>query len=89
MNKIKLAFIAIAILAAFGGAFATRPCFECSYSQQYVWSGSSYVPVGAYQEDYDCYMNAGVCTYYRPDPWGQPNNYVPCHEGLYTPLESR
>lgn len=87
MNKIKLAFISIAILAAVGGAFATNSCFTCGYSDQYVWTGSHYqLLTGEYQEDYDCYMNAGVCTYYRPEPYLQPNNYAPCHEGLYTPL---
>lgn len=88
MNKIKMAFIAIAILAAVGGAFATNSCFECGYYPQYVWTGGAYQQVGAYQEDYDCYFTTGVCTYYRPDPFGQPNNYVPCHVGLYTPLDS-
>jgi hypothetical protein len=84
-----MAFIAIAILAAVGGAFATRPCFECSYSQQYVWTGSYYHAVGEYGEDFDCHITAGVCTYYKPDPMGQPNVYAPCHQGTYYPLSGR
>lgn len=85
MNKIKLGFIAIAILAAVGGAFATKPCVTCENAQQYVWTGSTYQAVGLYGEDFDCVVTAGVCTYYRPDPW-QPTVYAPCHEGVYTPL---
>ncbi|THU40850.1 hypothetical protein FAM09_01675 [Niastella caeni] len=84
MNKIKLAFIAIAILAAVGGAFATKPCDTCENSQQYIYTGSGYVAVGLYGEDFDCYITAGVCTFWRPDPW-QPNVYAPCHEGYYIP----
>lgn len=84
MNKIKMAFIAIAILAAMGGAFATRPCLECSYSPQYVWNGSMYVQVGQYGVDYTCYITGGICTFYRPNPMAQPNVYAPCHEGAYT-----
>jgi hypothetical protein len=86
MNKIKLAFIAIAILAGVGGAFATKPCFECGYSQQYIWTGSYYQPVGDYGEEFDCYVTGGICTFYKPDPMGQPNVYAPCHEGAYVPL---
>ncbi len=82
-----MAFIAIAILAAVGGAFATRPCFECSYSQQYIWTGSGYSPVGEWGVDFDCWITAGTCTYYKPEPALQPNVYAPCHQGAYTPLQ--
>ncbi|OQP63532.1 hypothetical protein A3860_24645 [Niastella vici] len=84
MNKIKLAFIATAILAAVGGAFATRPCVQCEVGQQYYWNGTGYIATGEYGVDYLC-GNGGVCTYYKPDPIGQPNYYAPCRTGGYAP----
>jgi hypothetical protein len=86
MNKVKLAFIAIAILTAVGGAFATTSCVQCEHSTQYYYNGMGYVPVGEYGADYDCYVTGGICTYYKPDPIGQPNVYAPCHEGAFLPL---
>jgi hypothetical protein len=86
MKKIKLAFIAVAILAAVGGAFATKPCVECAYSTQYYYNGQGYIPAGDYGNDYYCYMTAGTCTYYRPDPVGQPFYYVPCRTGMWMPF---
>jgi len=85
MNKIKLAFIAIAILTAVGGAFATRPCVQCEINQQYYWNGQAYIQTGIDGINYYCYDTGGVCTYYRPNP-GQPNYYAPCVTGAYTPL---
>ena len=86
MSKIKMAFVAIAILAAVGGAFATRPCVQCEHSTQYYYNGNGYVQVGEYGVDFDCFVTGGTCTYYKPDPAGQPNVYAPCHEGVYMPL---
>jgi hypothetical protein len=86
MNKVKLAFITIAILTAVGGAFATRPCMQCENAPQYYYTGSVYQPVGLYGEDYDCYVTAGTCTYYKPDPIAQPNVYAPCRIGAYMPF---
>jgi hypothetical protein len=85
MNKIKLALIATAILVAVGGAFATRPCVQCELAPQYVPSGAGYVEAGQYGIDYICYTTAGVCTYYKPDPF-QPN-YAPCRTGSFEPVE--
>jgi hypothetical protein len=86
MNKIKLAFIATAILAGVGGAFATKPCVGCEVATQYGYTGSSYFQVGQFGVDYDCLPSAGNCTYYRPDPIGHPGVYAPCRTGSYTPL---
>lgn len=86
MNKIKLAFIAIAILTAVGGAFATSTCFQCEHQVQYFYNGQGYVEVGTYGYDYDCFVTGGTCTYYKPDPIGQPNVFAPCREGAYFPL---
>jgi hypothetical protein len=87
MNKIKLALIATAILVSIGGAFATRPCAQCEFAQQYIPSGSGYVEVGDLGIDYDCEWSAGTCTYYRPNP-GQSNFYAPCHVGTYMEIHS-
>jgi hypothetical protein len=84
MNKIKVSFVALAIFAGVGGAFATN-CVQCDNSPQYVWNGIGYVSVGIIGEDYDCWVTGGVCTFYQPDPVGQPNVYAPCHTGGFTP----
>jgi hypothetical protein len=86
MNKVKLAFIAVAILTAVGGAFATRPCLPCYNNTQYYWNGQAYIDAGEFGVDFDCWVTGGVCTYYKPDPMGQPNYYAPCHEGAWSPL---
>ncbi|MFL5745675.1 MAG: DUF6520 family protein [Niastella sp.] len=81
MNKIKVVFVALAMLAGVGGAFATY-CQQCENSVQYIWNGNGYVEAGVYGVDWDCVVGSGgVCTFYKPDPVGQPNNYAPCHEG--------
>lgn len=85
MKKLKVAIIATAIFTGVGGAFATN-CEQCENSPQFVWTGNGYMRVGNWGEDFDCYVTAGTCTYYQPDPVLQPNNYTPCHIGLYTPL---
>jgi len=90
MNKIKLAFIAIAILAAVGGAFATRPCVTCYNNHQYIPNGAGgWQDVGLWGEDFDCtFRTGGICTYYQPDPVNQPTYYAPCHiDGAYYSLQ--
>jgi hypothetical protein len=86
MNKIKVALIAIAILTAVGGAFATKPCVQCEINTQYYWNGQAYVLAGDDGIDYYCYDTGGVCTYYKPNPLGQPNYYAPCVTGVHMPL---
>lgn len=81
MNKIKMAFVAIAILAGVGGAFATN-CVQCDNSDQYIYNGSTYVRVGIIGEDYDCFISGGVCTYYQ----SSPGVYTPCHLGGWSQL---
>jgi hypothetical protein len=89
MNKIKLALVATAIMAAIGGAFATRPCVQCENSTQYWFDGVNYYPAGTYGVHYDCWNTAGTCTYYRPDPAFHPNVYVPCRTGVFEPIYGR
>lgn len=86
MNKFKLAFIAVAILAGVGGAFATKPCVQCENATQYWYDGSNYWEAGEYGVDFDCYVAANICTYYRPDPM-RPDYYEHCRLGDYTPIQ--
>lgn len=83
MSKIKLAFIAVAVVTAVGGAFATRPCAACESQQQYVPYGNTYLPVYSYGVDYVCYTSAGICTYVRESPY-IPGSYVPCRYGQFS-----
>jgi hypothetical protein len=83
MRKLKIALIASVTLLAVGGAFATRPCQSCVYSQQYYYAGGVYMPAGVFGYDYYCFNFPGTCTYYQPDPF-QPNYYAPCRAGAYT-----
>ena len=84
MKKIKLILISLAIIFALGTAFATRPCADCTYADQYYYSGGTYVYAGTFGYDYYCLNFAGVCTYYRPNPIIMPNYYAPCRQGVYT-----
>lgn len=86
MKKVKLVFIALALVAGIGGAFATQPDPGCVGAQQYYWSGSGYVPIsGVYGDTWYCAFDPGVtCSYYRPNPM-QPV-YAACRLGIYTPV---
>ena len=81
MNKIKMAFIAVAILAGVGGAFATKPCVQCEHDIQYVAIANGYTEAGRFGVDYFCATTGGTCTYYKPDPGA--NVYVPCRTGTF------
>lgn len=85
MKKIKLVFIALALVAGVGGAFATRPAAPCEGFQQYWTNGmGSYIAtVGDYGVGWYCeYTPAETCTYWRPNPM-QPNYYEACTFGVY------
>jgi hypothetical protein len=83
MRKIKIVLIALAIVLAVGGAFASRPCQSCVYAPQYYYSGGAYLYAGEFAYDYYCFNFGGTCTYYRPYA-NQPDYYVPCRSGVYT-----
>jgi len=72
-----------AIVAAMCSAFANKADVVCEDCPQYYLSGSNYYPAGVYGENFDCdYHGDGTtCTYYRPDPAGQPFYYAPCRFG--------
>ena len=82
MKKVKLVFIALALLAGIGGAVASRPDNACEAYPQYYWTGASYQPVqGTYGIGWYCEWNPGsTCTYYRPS-MSQP--FQGCMVGSY------
>jgi hypothetical protein len=84
MKKLKLMFIALALLAGIGGAVASRADSACEAYPQFYWTGGSYAPVqGDYGVGWYCEWNASAtCTYYRPNI-SQPNFYVGCMVGSY------
>jgi hypothetical protein len=81
MNKIKLFLMTTAVFAAIGGAFATKRCFDCENSQQYMFNGMGYVATGVFGVNYFCAGSAGTCTYTF-----EGTGYSPCRKGSYTPL---
>jgi hypothetical protein len=86
MKKLKLVFIALALVAGIGGAFASRPDNGCEYAQQYVYNGSGYMAIsGEYGVTWYCeYAESTNCSYYRPNPM-QPV-YAPCRLGYFHSL---
>lgn len=86
IKKIKLAFIAAAIVLAVGGAYATKPALACDTQPQYYYNGSGYVAAGTYGVNYFCISNPTTCTYYKPNPISQPNVYAPCRTGSFSPV---
>ena len=89
MKKIKLAFMALATVAAVCSAFGAKqdPCTDCP--QYHYLGGGSYESVGIWQYNYDCdQYGGGVCTYWRPDPIGHPNDYAPCRMGAYIYIQA-
>jgi hypothetical protein len=83
MKKVKFMFIALAILLSIGGAFATRPCVDCRYAQQYYQVGGAYVPAGVEGINYICETSpASSCTFIQVG-----SNYQLCETGFYTRLQ--
>ena len=79
MKKIKLIIMTLAILSSIGGAFATRPHYDCTFSTQYFWTGSAYAPAGTFGINFICQTGANSCSYVLVG--GQ---YVQCRVGTYT-----
>jgi hypothetical protein len=87
MKRTRLLFIGIALFVSFGSAIATRPSFDCRYQTQYISQGGGYMYAGEFGDDYICLNFQATCTYYQPDPFFQPNLYLPCRNGIYTPVD--
>ncbi|MBS1567747.1 MAG: hypothetical protein JST39_25410 [Bacteroidetes bacterium] len=85
MKKIRFMLLGAVILLASVSAIATKPAYDCSYATQYVFNGTSYIEAGQFGYDFICLSYPGICTYYKPDPVFQPNNYQPCHPGRFVP----
>lgn len=79
MKKIKWTFMSLAILIAVGGAFATRPHWDCSQMTQYHLVGGTYVQAGVEGIDYICATGSEACTYYTSDGI----HYFQCQVGSY------
>ena len=79
MQKIKWTLMSAAILLGIGGAFATRPHFDCSNMTQYIYTGGGYLPAGTEGVNYVCAAGSGTCTYYTTNGI----NFFPCQAGTY------
>ena len=86
MKSIKMILMTTAIVLSAAAVIATKPCLECETATQYFFNGSTYVQAGTYGVTFDCVQSTGICTYYKPDPIGQPSVYAPCRFGLYIPF---
>jgi hypothetical protein len=79
MNKIKLIIMTLAILSSIGGAFATRPHYDCTFSTQYFWNGAAYAPAGTFGVSFICMTGLNSCTYTLVS-----GVYTQCRVGTYT-----
>lgn len=86
MKKLKLGLMAAAIVVAVSSAFASKPPDDLCYMELQYWYNGSYHEAGEYGLNYYCSGSTGVCTYWRPDPVGQPNYYQACKIGTYNPI---
>ena len=85
MKKFRVILMSFIIMIAVGGAFATTDP-PCVFEQQFYKVGFGYAPAYGYGTQYACVLCPFACTYYRPDPVLEPNNYFPCRAGLYVPI---
>jgi hypothetical protein len=88
MKRLRIILTAIALMLGIGGSIALAEESDppCSYQQQYYKVNFSFVPAGTLGLHYACVVAPYPCTYYLPDPVLQPNNYVPCRQGVYIPI---
>jgi hypothetical protein len=85
MKKFRLILMSLVISAGVGGAFASADP-PCVYQPQYIRNLIGFQPAGVMGVNYACILCPFSCTYYLPDPVLQPNNYVPCRQGVYLPI---
>jgi hypothetical protein len=79
MKKIKWTLMSAAVVLGIGGAFATRPHFDCSNLTQYYYAGGGYSQAGIEGVNYICTSGSATCTYYTTDGL----TYYPCQAGVY------
>ena len=68
-----------AVALGIGGAFATRPHFDCSNMTQFYLQNGNYLQAGTVGVDYICITGSGTCTYYTPDGL----HYYTCELGTF------
>ncbi len=78
--------MAIAITVSISAALAFNTKQGCAAAPQYYKYAWWYLPAGTYGVDYSCIGASGLCTYYKPDPIGQPNYYAPCRFGMFNKI---
>ena len=79
MKKLKWSLMSAAVLLGLGGAFTTRPHFDCSNMTQYYYAGGVYSQAGVEGINYICTEGTGICTYYTPDGL----TFFECQAGTY------
>ncbi|HEY8401275.1 MAG TPA: DUF6520 family protein [Cytophagaceae bacterium] len=83
MKKLRLVFIALALIAGVGGAFAMRTDPNCIWEMQYRKIAGGYIPVwGEFGVHYYCEDDeTSSCTYY----WDYATQqYLYCRIGRFT-----
>jgi hypothetical protein len=89
MKKMKFSLMGLALVAALTSAFATRPdCLSCQTAPQYHLKDGVYESQGTFGLDYDCDPDTIICTYYKPNPNGQPNVYAACRMGIWIDMHA-
>lgn len=83
MKRIRMILLCLAVLISVVAAFSTQPMQNCTSSEQYFYNGFTYIPAGDFGYDYFCLGQSGICTYYKPDPFGRPFYFLPCRLGSY------
>jgi hypothetical protein len=85
MKKLRIVLLAVAVVTAIGGAFATTEQVPCTFYQQYRKIGpNSYIYAGDYGVNYLCIQSVGICTYYKPNPFVE--SYTHCRLGQFQPI---
>lgn len=89
MKKFKVILNAIVITVAIGGALATRYYMVPPNEQpQYIPEKDTFIPVGDFGTDYNCYDSNNVCTFYLSDSVARPKEYLPFRIGRYVPVKN-
>jgi hypothetical protein len=86
MKKIRLFMLATAIVAGITSAFTITSDPPCASVQQYYKQNGYFFEAGSFGQEYECLDVADVCTFYKPNPAAYPNSYLPCREGIYSPV---
>jgi hypothetical protein len=83
MKKIKWTIMTLAILLSIGGAFATRPHYDCTFNAQYHLTNTGFVSAGTFGVDFICIESSNVCSYTLVN--GQ---FVKCRAGDFVDLDT-